>query len=157
MDESPAITWFQRLQKIPGHHLLIQLGIALGAPYSANIRPRIVYAAPYHLEVMMRKRHAVTNHMRTVHAAALANLMELTASGCVQMNIPASARWIPSGLDIRYLKKARTDLRAVCRFEPPDWQRKQDIDIPIEVFDQQGEKVASAILHMRIGPKPGRA
>lgn len=105
--------------------------------------------------IAMEKRRAVTNHMRTVHAAAIANLAELTGSACVQMSIPSTARWIPCGLAVRYLEKARTDLRATCEFEPPDWHHKQDTPIPIEVHDLNGVKVATAILDMRIGPKPG--
>lgn len=154
MEETPTLRWLRRLQRIPGHHLWLHAGIALAAPYSATIRPRILHAAPGHLEIGMRKRRAVTNHLGTVHAAALANLMELCGSLAVQLAIPATARWIPAGLDIRYLRKARTDLTAVCHFTPPsDWQRKQDWPVTITVHDAQGEAVADAVLHMRIGPK----
>jgi len=153
MKETPAIRWFHRLQKLPFHHSLIRFGLWLGAPYSANIRPRIVYASPYHLEIEIRKRRALTNHMGTMHAVAMANLVELTASGAVQMNIPGTARWIPSGLNIRYLKKAKTDLRSVCTFPQPDWHIKQDVEIPVDVYDTAGEKVVAATLFMRIGPK----
>ncbi|MDY6942777.1 MAG: hotdog fold domain-containing protein [Pseudomonadota bacterium] len=153
MEETTAIRWFRRIQRIPFHNALIVFGLKLAAPYSANIRPRILKAEPCSMEIAMKKRRAVTNHMRTVHAVAMANLVELTASACVQMSIPRSARWIPSGLNIRYLKKARSDLRAVCRFDPPDWQTKQDIEIPVDVFDTEGDKVVAATLLMRIGPK----
>ena len=64
MRETLAIRWFQRLQKIPGHHLLINLGLSLVAPYSGTIRPRIVRVAPGYMEVKMKKRRAVENHMR---------------------------------------------------------------------------------------------
>mgnify|MGYP005813734219 CR=1 FL=1 len=154
MEETAMLRWLRRLQRIPGHHFLLLLGIRLAAPYSATIRPRIHHAAPGHLEVGMRKRRAVTNHLGTVHAAALANLMELCGSLAVQLAIPPTVRWIPAGLDIRYLRKARTDLMAVCHFTPPaDWQQKQNWPVTITVQDAQGETVADAVLHMRIGPK----
>ena len=149
-----TLRWFKRLQRIPGHHWLIQRAIAFGAPYSATIRPHLLEAEPYRLVIAMKKRRAVTNHMRTVHAAAIANLAELAGSACVQLSIPSTARWIPSGLSVRYLKKAHTDLRAVCEFDPPDWYRKQDIVIPIDIYDLNCERVATANLDMRIGPKP---
>jgi acyl-coenzyme A thioesterase PaaI-like protein len=154
MEETPALRWLRRLQRIPGHHLLFRVGIAWAAPYSATIRPRILCAAPGHLEIGLRKRRAVTNHLGTVHAAALANLMELCGSLAVQLVIPATARWIPAGLDIRYLRKGRTDVRAVCAFTPPDWQRDQDWPVTIQVLDATDALIAEAVLHMRIGPKP---
>ncbi len=153
MQETLATRWFQRIQKIPGHHLLINLGLSLVAPYSGNIRPRIVRVAPGYMEVKMKKRRAVENHMRTVHAVAMANLVELTASGAVQFSIPNTARWIPSGLTLNYLKKAKTDLRAVCQFDEPDWHTVQDIPVTVDVYDTHGDKVVSATLQMRIGPK----
>ena len=63
-------------------------------------------------------------------------------------------RWIPAGLDIRYLRKGRTDVRAVCSFTPPNWQRDQDWPVTIQVLDTTDAVIAEAVLHMRVGPKP---
>lgn len=154
MEETLMLRALRRLMRVPGHNVLFRAGLAVAAPYSATIRPRLIHAAPGHLELGMRKRRAVTNHMRTLHAAALANLMELCGSMAVQLAIPPTARWIPAGLDIRYLRKGRTDVRAVCSFTPPDWQCDQDWPVTIQVLDTTGARIAEAVLHMRVGPKP---
>lgn len=155
MDEATtALRWLRRLQRVPGHQALFVTGLALAAPYSATIRPRLVAVDHCRMTLAMRRRRAVTNHLHTVHAAAMANLAELTGSLCVMTSIPASARWIPNALELRYLRKARGDLQASCAFTPPDWRRQQDLSVPIELTDAHGESVATARLGVRIGPKP---
>lgn len=153
-EATTALRWLRRLQRLPGHQLLFVAGLALAAPYSATIRPRLVSVDHCRMTLAMRHRRAVSNHLRTVHAAAMANLAELTGSLCVVASIPATARWIPNALELRYLRKARGDLQARCVFTPPDWQRQQDLSIPIELTDAEGECVATARLGVRIGPKP---
>lgn len=148
--------WAQKIIKLPGIHFLSWLGISAGVPYSANIRPRFIHIAPGHLEILMKKRRAICNHMRTIHAAAMANLIELTASAAVLANIPSSARWIPSGMNIQYIKKAKTDLRSVCKFDIPDWHTKQDLEIKVSLFDANEEEVAKGIVFIRVGPKEAK-
>ena len=153
-NQNPAIKWGPGLLKVPGIQLLMRLGISIGAPYSGNIRPKILHFSEGHLEVGMKKRRALTNHMRTVHAVAMANLIELTASGAVQASIPKTSRWIPKGMNIEYLKKAKTNLRSVCKFEIPDWSLAQDFPVNVDLFDTDGNKVATGTVIILIGPKP---
>lgn len=86
----------------------------------------------------------------------MANLIELTASAAVLANIPSSARWIPSGMNIQYIKKAKTDLRSVCKFDIPDWHTKQDLEIKVSLFDANEEEVAKGIVFIRVGPKEAK-
>lgn len=151
---NPALKWAPRLMKWPGIQFLLWLGIAIAAPYSANIRPRVLHFSEGHLELSMKKRRALTNHMRTVHAVAMANLIELTASGAVQASIPKTSRWIPKGMKIEYLKKARSGLRSECQFEIPDWDVDQDFPVKVDLYDAKGDKVATGEVNILIGPKP---
>ncbi|PCJ20795.1 MAG: DUF4442 domain-containing protein [Gammaproteobacteria bacterium] len=144
--------WAQKAFNMPGAHFLTWLGTFIAVPYTSSIRPKFVRVAPGHFEIAMKKRRAVTNHMGTVHAAAMANLIELTASGAVQAIIPATARWIPSGMNIQYLKKAKTDLRSVCKFDIPDWHKKQDLSVNVDLVDSHGEIVAQGTVFIRLGP-----
>ncbi|MBV1872917.1 MAG: DUF4442 domain-containing protein [Gammaproteobacteria bacterium] len=151
--QNPALKWGPRLINFPGMKFFVWLGISIGAPYSANIRPRILHFSEGHLEIRIKKRWALTNHMRTVHAVAMANLIELTASGAVQASIPKTARWIPRGMNIQYLKKAKTDLRSVCKFEIPDWNTAQDFSVSVDLFDTNEDVVAKGEVVILIGPK----
>lgn len=155
-NQNPALKWGPKFIGMPGANFLVWLGASLGAPYSANIHPKILLFSEGHLEIGMKKRRAVTNHMRTVHAVAMANLIELTASGAVQASIPKTSRWIPRGMNIEYLKKARTDLRSVCKFNTPDWSVSQDFPVNVDLYDNEGDKVACGVVNILIGPKPGK-
>ena len=155
-NKNPALKWGPRLINFPGMNFFVWLGLSIGAPYSANIRPKILHFSEGHLEIGMKKRLALTNHMRTVHAVAMANLIELTASGAVQASIPKTARWIPKGMNIEYLKKAKTDLHSVCKFEIPDWNTAQDFFVSVDLFDTNGDVVAKGEVIILIGPKPDK-
>jgi len=152
--QNPAIKWGPAFLKFPGMQFLVWLGISIGAPYSANIRPKILHFTEGHLEIGMIKRWALTNHMRTIHAVAMANLIELTVSGAVLASIPKTSRWIPKGMSIECLKKAKTNLRSVCKFKIPDWSVAQDSHVIIDLFDTDGNKVATGTVNILIGPKP---
>ena len=50
----------------------------------------------------------------TVHAIALCNLAEFVGGLTCEVSIPRDMRWIPKGMDVRYLKKAVGRMRAVA-------------------------------------------
>ena len=151
--QNPALKWAPLFLKLPGVNFLVWLGASIAVPYSANIHPEILHFSEGHLEIGMKKRRSLTNHMRTIHAVAMANLIELTASGAVQASIPKTSRWIPRGMNIEYLKKARTDLHSVCKFEIPDWNMTQDFPVKVDLYDMKGDIVAKGEVNILIGPK----
>ena len=57
------------------------------------------------------------NHLDCVHAIALANLAELAGNVALVYSLPDDARFIVSGMEIEYLKKARGTITAIG--EPP--------------------------------------
>lgn len=57
--------------------------------------------------VSMRERWSLRNHVRSIHAVALVNLGELTANLALTTLQPARARFIVTGVQAEYLKKAR--------------------------------------------------
>ncbi len=61
----------------------------------------------------MRDRRAVRNHLDCVHAIALANLAELAGNVALAYSLPDDARFIVSGMEIEYVKKARGTITAI--------------------------------------------
>ena len=61
----------------------------------------------------MADRRAVRNHLDCVHAIALANLAELAGNVALAYSLPDDARFIVSGMEIEYLKKARGMITAI--------------------------------------------
>src|SRR5260221_12298914 len=61
------------------------------APYFATIKPRFEELKPGYARVSMKKRHAVHNHIGTVHAIAMCNLAELGAGTMMEASLPQHA------------------------------------------------------------------
>lgn len=120
------------------------------APYFATITPTFVDLKPGRAEITVPFRKEITNHLGTAHAIAMCNAAELVAGTMTDVSIPAGARWIPKGMTVEYLAKAKTDLRAVADGAAINWQQEGDIVVPVEVFDTAGVKVFSARITMNV-------
>ncbi|TAL13775.1 MAG: DUF4442 domain-containing protein [Aquabacterium sp.] len=120
------------------------------APYFSTIEPRLVRLAPGAAEARVPFRREVTNHLGTLHAIALCNAAELVAGTMTDVSIPPGARWIPKGMAVEYLAKARTDVRAVADGSGVDWSTPGDKVVPVDVFDAEDRKVFSARITMNV-------
>ncbi len=143
------------LSGIPGGKAVFSRLIGTMAPYSGTIHPQITVLRAGYAEVVMQDRRAIRNHLDCVHAAALANLAELTGSVSLFYALPDDARFIVSGMQIEYTKKARGTITAIG--EPPAVRSstRAAYDVPVTLRDASGEEVAHAVLHSLVGPKPG--
>ncbi len=68
----------------------------------------------------------VYNHLHTVHAIASCNAAEIAMGMLMEATVPTSHRWIPKAMNVQYLQKATTGLRAQARLELPDFDRITD-------------------------------
>ena len=124
------------------------------APYFATIKPRFLELASGVCRVSMRKRRAVENHIRTVHALAMGNLCELAAGMVTEVTIPVTMRWLPRGMTIEYLRRADSDVTATARFSKTEWSGgPENVAVPVSVVDATGTEVVRAVITMYITPK----
>ena len=105
----------------------------------------------------MQDRRAIRNHLESVHAVALANLGELAGNVALAYSLPDDARFIVSGMEIEYLKKARGPITAIGEPPIPRSATRAQYDVPVTLRDASGDTVAQVILHSLVGPKPGSA
>ena len=148
---SAALRLFQRLgRSAPGRWLFSRL-ICLRAPYFASIAPRIEKLEPGSCLVRMRDRRAVRNHIGTVHAIALCNMAELAAGLATDATLPESMRWIPKGMNVRYVRKAVGTMTATARVPSPAADADGvELHAIVEVRDASGEVVFDADITMWI-------
>ncbi len=144
---------YNRLEKFPMGKRIFSRLVCLNAPYFRTIKPQFQELRQNYGRISMKKRRSVTNHIKTVHAIAMANLCELVAGTTLEVSLPGNMRWIPSGMDIKYLAMAKTDLEAICAVTEENLTEKKNISLEVSVFDTNGSEVVHASIRMHISPK----
>lgn len=120
------------------------------APYFSTINPEISELSPGHAVVNVPFRKEITNHLSSVHAIALCNAAELAGGMMTDASIPAGGKWIPKGMTVEYLAKAKTTIKAVADGSAIDWESAGDKIVPVDIFDEGGVKVFTARIIMNV-------
>ena len=120
------------------------------APYFSTITPEIAVLTPGRAEVKVPFRKEITNHLLSVHAIALCNAAELAGGMMTEVSIPTGARWIPKGMTVEYLAKAKTAVHAIADGSEVDWASPGDKVVPVDIFDEGGVKVFTARITMNV-------
>lgn len=142
-----------QLKDKPFGKVLFSKLLARMAPYFKTIKPQVIELRPNYMKAGMKKRKAVYNHLKTVHAIASCNLCEFTAGICMEASIPKHRRWIPIGMTVAYLHKAETDLTAEVNLEHVDWETTELVVCQVSVKDNQGLEVVKADINMKVSDK----
>lgn len=153
---SNTLNLLRRVQKWPAGLWFFSKLVGLKAPYFASIRPVFLKLEPGYAMARIKKRRAVTNHLGTVHAIAMANLCEFVAGTLMEVSINRQMRWIPRGMNIRYLGLAKTNLTAECEIENWNWSQPQDVLLKVIVRDESSNIVSEAEIPMYVSPKPSQ-
>lgn len=150
-----ALSLFRRLGGSAAGRWLFSRLVCFQAPYFGSIAPVVDELAPGRCVAHLRDRRRVRNHIGTVHAIALCNLAELVGGLCTDATIPPSMRWIPKGMTVRYLRKARGRMTATCSVPAVDDGVARDMVAHVDVRDAAGEVVFDADITMYVSPRKG--
>lgn len=155
MSRSAAVrlrhTW-NTLSGLPGGRWLFSRIFGWLVPYTGTAGLFVDTLRPGYARVTMRDRHIVRNHLRSIHAVALANLAEATSGLAMNIALPDEARAIVTRLTMEYRKKARGSLVAECEAGVPDVSQERELMVVSEVRDAGGDIVAVATVTWRVGP-----
>ena len=151
---TPLLAKYQQLTRLPFGHWLFSRAICFKAPYFGSIGPRFTVLENGRCEATLKDRRKVHNHIGTVHAIALCNMAELAGGLATDATIPDGMRWIPKGMTVRYLKKAKGTMVATARVPAIEVAASgSEVHAIIEVRDTAGEVVFDADITMWIAPR----
>lgn len=131
---------------------LFSRGVGRFAPYTGTIGARVEELEPGHSVVTMRDRRAVRNHLNSVHAVALTNLIELTGSLSIIASLPPDTRMIPVRLETDFIKKGRGLMTAEANCIIPSSNEKAELPATVVIRDDAGDEVARGRVTVVIGP-----
>jgi acyl-coenzyme A thioesterase PaaI-like protein len=133
---------WRRLAARPGGRWLFSRLVGRMAPYTGSMGARVLALQPGRAEVQLRDRRRVRNHLRSIHAIALANLGELASGLAMTAALPPGVRGIPVHLGVDYHKKARGTLTAIGTAAPGTVTEPANADAVAEIRDEQHDVVA---------------
>ena len=148
---------WERFTRWPGGAALFNRVVGLKVPYAGTISAQVEALEYGEAVVKLREHRRVRNHLNSVHAVALVNLGELTANLALMSMQPRSGRWIVTGMEADYLKKARGLLTARCAVPPLDWSQAQERRGEVMITDEGGAEVVRIRVQWKLGPRPRRS
>ena len=152
---SQALKIWKTLENKPAGKWTFSKMLCLKAPYFSSISPLFEQLQPGRCMIKMKKHRAVLNHLGTVHAIAMCNMAELAGGTMTDATVPSTHRWIPKGMSVEYLKKAKTDLMATATPVQTDfvWTQSGEYLVNVEITDQAQELVFRAVITMQVSAK----
>jgi acyl-coenzyme A thioesterase PaaI-like protein len=141
---------WRRLEHRPTGRWLFSRLVGRMAPYTGSIGARVVALQPGRAEVQLRDRRRVRNHLRSVHAIALANLGEMASGLAMMASLPAGVRGIPIHIAVEYHKKARGTLTALGTAAPASVADAADVVASAEIRDREHDVVALVTVRWRL-------
>ena len=153
--QSSTYRAWKQLSDRPLGSRLFSVAAMARVPYFASVLPHVRHMEPGLAEVDVPKWFFVHNHLHTVHAIASCNAAEMAMGMLMEATVPTTHRWIPKAMNVQYLQKATTSLRATARIELPDFAsitEGTDLVIPVSVVDRSGTEVVHADITTWVTP-----
>lgn len=150
-----TLAMWQKLSTMPLGKRLFSVAVMARAPYFATVLPVVESIAPGRAVVQAPKWWGVHNHIGTFHAIAACNLAEVTMGMVAEATVPSTHRWIPKGMTVSYVAKAKTRLRAVGELPaiPEFGTDPVDLEVPVSIQDKGGTEVVRAVITIKVSPK----
>ncbi len=138
--------------KIPLGNKIFSKLVSHFIPYTGSISPIVLSISNGEAHVQLNDKKSVRNHLKSIHAIAMANLGEFTTGLSIisQLNDTDSAILVK--LEVEYLKKARGTLIAKAKSEYHSVNTDTNIVVVAEIYNSENVVVAKVTGHWRIRP-----
>jgi len=129
-----------KLQRLPLSSHVTSAVLGRVVPFVGTADIAFLRASPEEVVCRIRNKRKVRNHIRGVHAAATALLAETATGIVVGLNLPDDKLPLLKSMNIRYVKRAKGDLKATARLPDGAVERmradpKGDVLVLVEVRD----------------------
>ncbi len=143
---------YKKVSTFPFGNQIFTFFLCLKAPYFRSIKPKILVMEEGRVEASITQHRAIQNHIKTIHAIAVCNLCELAMGMVVEATIPNNLKWLPIGMDIKYLKKTTGTIKAITTVKKEDF-KPGNMDIKVNIFNNKNELVDTAVITINMKEK----
>ncbi|MDU9416008.1 DUF4442 domain-containing protein [Pseudomonas sp. zfem005] len=131
--------------KLPAalHTPLLSLLIGSQVRFAGTARVRVHHLSQQRAVMSLANRPRVRNHIKGVHAAAMALLAESATGLLVGMNVPDDKLPLIKSLHVDYLKRATGGLKAVAQLDAEQVRRiheedRGEVRVAVAITDETG-------------------
>jgi acyl-coenzyme A thioesterase PaaI-like protein len=155
------VTFVERAKRSAFHRWLLNVAFDRFVPFNKPHRFRVLEVGDHHVKTLLPYRRRNLNHVKGLHACALATLTELTSGFLLAATLdPKKFRLILKRLEIDYLYQGKMD--AVCEFQLPGDKLQEVIIKPLQatesivfvaevnIFDIKGNQLTNGRAHWQI-------
>jgi acyl-coenzyme A thioesterase PaaI-like protein len=135
-----------RFQALPPGLRTWALSFVLGkvVPMVGTAGLRFEEVSAERVVVSIRNKPKVRNHIKGLHAAAMALLAETATGFCVGMHLPDDKLPLMKTMKINYTKRAQGNMKAVAQLRPEQikqilTEEKGEVLVPVRITDDSGE------------------
>jgi len=134
----------------PGGKWMFSHFVGRMAPYTGTMGAEVLELEPGRAIVQLRDRPKVRNHLRSVHAIALANLGELASGLAATAAMPTGVRGIPNRITIDYHRKARGTLTATGTAVMPPVTDETTVEVQALIRNTDNEVVTTVTVQWKL-------
>lgn len=146
---------YRKITALPQGKRIFSVLFGQKAPYFSSVHLQVQEMAPHHGQVKIPKRRSVQNHIGTVHAIAACNGLEAAMGLLAEATCPADSRWLPKGMDVKYVAKSDGDLICTAESTPEDWANGPDVPVTVRAALPDGTVTVEGTIHLWVTPRKG--
>ena len=147
---------YRRMTALPQGKRLFSIAFGQKAPYFASIHMMVQDMAPHRGQVRIPKRRSVQNHIGTVHAIAACNGLEAAMGLLAEATCPEDSRWLPKGMEVRYVAKSDGPLTCTATSTPEDWANGPDVPVTVQASLPDGTVTVEGTIHLWVTKKSSK-
>jgi acyl-coenzyme A thioesterase PaaI-like protein len=152
------------INRLPGFLRPRALSLAVGrvVPFVGTARLRIEELTEERVVASVRNRRRVQNHIKGVHAVAMALLAETASGFVVGMNLPDDKLPLIKSLKVDFKKRTQGDMRVVATLNSEQRGRikteeRGDVLVEVHITDESGSEPIQCQMLWAWVPKKRRA